>query len=93
MIFNKKVFTVLILLIPLSVFGKTYLEQYQIDLRKSGCQAKHYYYSDEYFSIVLNCELINLNSYCHKYAEDSVDKFTKECVKEYQDKSWWKKLL
>lgn len=81
-----------IFLIPLSVFGKTSLEQYQSDLRKSGCQTKHYYYNDEYYSIVLTCGLLKINSDCYKYAEDNIDKFTKECVKEYQDKPWWKKL-
>jgi len=83
----------LIFLIPLSVFGKTPFDQYQTDLRKSDCQAKHNYYNDEYYSIALTCEIMKSNSNCYRYAEDVIDKFTKECVKEYQNKPWWKKLL
>ena len=86
----KKMLLIL-LLIPLSVFSET--EEYRADLDKSGCQAKYSYFGDEYNSVVFTCEVIDSSSNCYKEASDTIDRWIKECVKEYQGKPWWKKLL
>jgi len=89
--FTMKKMLLILLLIPLSVLSET--EKYRADLNKSGCQAKYPYLGDEYWAARHMCEIMDSSSNCGKYAGDTIDRFTKECVKEYQDKPWWKKLL
>jgi hypothetical protein len=86
----------LILLIPLSVFGKTSLEQYQSDLRKSDCSSAYSEYTDFYHKTINRCDLINrvyqVKSDCRKQTDEIMKKKIKECVKKYQDRTWWDKL-
>jgi hypothetical protein len=81
----------LIFLIPLSVFGEA--SGPDTDFYKSGCSTK---FNNDFFENVERCDLnnrvYNLGSDCDKWAFEIMNKHIKECIKEYQDKPWWKKL-
>lgn len=84
----------LIFLIPLSTYSK--LPDYGSDLYKSDCSSVYSEHTDFYIKTINRCDLFNrvyqVKSDCREQTDEIMKKKIKECVKKYQDRTWWDKL-